>query len=65
ETLSQSDLEWQCVDDSQGVVKLVRGELKAVFNKGVQPVSVEEGEIILAHLAEDGHVQKNGFIIYK
>ncbi|MGL4481225.1 MAG: glycoside hydrolase family 13 protein [Lactococcus garvieae] len=65
ETLSQSDLEWQCVDDSQGVVKLIRGELKAVFNKGAQPVSIEEGEIVLAHLAEDNHVQKYGFIIYK
>lgn len=65
ETLSQSDLEWQSVDDTQGVVKLERGALKAVFNKGEQPVSVEEGEIVLAHLAEDNHVQKNGFIIYK
>lgn len=65
ETLSQTDLDWQCVDDTQGVVKLERGALKAVFNKGEQPVSVEEGEIVLAHLAEDNHVQKNGFIIYK
>ena len=64
-TLSQTDLDWQCVDDTQGVVKLERGALKAVFNKGEQPVSVEEGEIVLAHLAEDNHVQKNGFIIYK
>lgn len=65
ETLSQTDLDWQCVDDTQGVVKLERGALKAVFNKGEQPVSVEEGEIVLAHLAEDNYVQKNGFIIYK
>ena len=42
ETLSQTDLDWQCVDDTQGVVKLERGALKAVFNKGEQPVSVEE-----------------------
>ena len=65
ETLSQTDLDWQCVDDTQGVVKLERGALKAVFNKGEQPVSVEEGEIVLALLAEDNYVQKNGFIIYK
>ncbi|MDC0810346.1 glycoside hydrolase family 13 protein [Lactococcus petauri] len=65
ETLSQTDLDWQCVDDTQGVVKLERGALKAVFNKGEQPVSVEEGEIVLAHFAEDNYVQKNGFIIYK
>ena len=65
ETLSQTDLDWQCVDDTQGVVKLERGALKADFNKGEQPVSVEEGEIVLAHLAEDNYVQKNGFIIYK
>lgn len=65
ETLSQTDLDWQCVDDTQGVVKLERGALKAVFNKGEQQVSVEEGEIVLAHLAEDNYVQKNGFIIYK
>ena len=65
ETLSQTDLDWQCVDDTQGVVKLECGALKAVFNKGEQPVSVEEGEIVLALLAEDNYVQKNGFIIYK
>lgn len=65
ETLSQSDLDWQCVDDAQGVVKLVRGELKAVFNKGSQPVNFEASKILLAHLSEDNQVQKNGFVIYK
>ncbi len=63
--LSHSDLEWQLVDGTQGVVKLVRGALKAVFNKGAQPVTVEDGEVLLSHLVENSHVQKNGFVIYR
>ncbi|HAP15063.1 MAG TPA: alpha-glycosidase, partial [Lactococcus sp.] len=63
--LSQSDVEWQVIDDANGLVKLVRGEISAVFNMGEQPVEFTGGEILLAHLAEENKVQKDGFVIYK
>ncbi|MBL3715938.1 alpha-glycosidase [Lactococcus garvieae] len=63
--LGQSDVEWQVIDDANGLVKLVRGEISAVFNMGEQPVEFTGGEILLAHLAEENKVQKDGFVIYK
>ncbi|MEY8443278.1 glycoside hydrolase family 13 protein [Lactococcus ileimucosae] len=63
--LSQSDVEWQVIDDANGLVKLVRGEIGAVFNTGEQPVEFTGNEVLLAHLTEENQVQKDGFVIYK
>ncbi|MEY8458168.1 glycoside hydrolase family 13 protein [Lactococcus ileimucosae] len=63
--LSQSDVEWQVIDDANGLVKLVRGEISAVFNTGEQPVEFTGNEVLLAHLTEENQVQKDGFVIYK
>ncbi len=65
QVLSDSSVVWKRVDNRRGIVKFERGELKAIFNIGKQPVSFTEDNVVFSNLVEDNSVLQYGFVIYK
>ena len=63
--LSESDLIWELVDQENGVIELQRGNLKAVFNAGIEVVEFSKGKnILLSNLVNENIMEPKGFVIY-